>query len=667
MRVAVWLIYFLACLELFLVAGIPSLSPEKFRIDEEVFITANTISSHKNAVQYNYYDLPLCSNHHKKLPKVSNIGDSLTGKVDNSRSSPYDLHMHSNIVCQTLCYRSYKEKELALFRQIIADDYYVHWKLDDLPVAVRTHEVTIGDYVVRGYPVGFRYKIKDEDGQLHSKHYLYNHVRITVRVNLKEEQYEDGYHIVGFEVIPMSIRHEFVKDSDTTKENEESTFNPEKASLSTCNANVHAEESSDPNLWQSVEGKEENIVYTYDVKWEQSDIQWSNRWDIYMHANPNAEIRYFSLLNSLIVVLFISGIIAIILIRTLRKDISKYNKMAHHSDIEKDNALVDGKHKHELKGWKFIHGNVFQPPKRGAMLLSALVGSGVQLLGMLVSFIIFSMLGLTAPEQRSWLLSAMLFLFIFMGSIAGYTSARIYKFFDGKFLLQATSCTSLIYPGVMGSLFVATNLLISSLGSTVTVPVNTILLLLLLWIGVSTPLIFTGAYFGYSRKKITVPVRTSKERRYIPRDPWYWSSVCAVCLGGIIPFSAVYIELSIIMSAMWLDQIYVVFWLLFIVLFILIITCAEISVVTCYFQLCTEDYEWQWRSYLSSGCSALYMFVYICWYYHSQLQISGYISSLIYFSYAIMSSMTFFVLTGSIGFLACLNFNRLIYSSIKID
>ena len=31
-------------------------------------------------------------------------------------------------------------------------------------------------------------------------------------------------------------------------------------------------------------------------------------------------------------------------------------------------------------------------------------------------------------------------------------------------------------------------------------------------------------------------------------------------------------------------------------LFILIVTCAEIAIVMCYFQLCSEDYHWWWRS-----------------------------------------------------------------------
>ena len=39
-------------------------------------------------------------------------------------------------------------------------------------------------------------------------------------------------------------------------------------------------------------------------------------------------------------------------------------------------------------------------------------------------------------------------------------------------------------------------------------------------------------------------------------------------------------------------QFYYLFGFLFLVFIILIITCAEITIVLCYFQLCSEDYHW---------------------------------------------------------------------------
>jgi transmembrane 9 superfamily protein 2/4 len=55
------------------------------------------------------------------------------------------------------------------------------------------------------------------------------------------------------------------------------------------------------------------------------------------------------------------------------------------------------------------------------------------------------------------------------------------------------------------------------------------------------------------------------------------------------------------------------------VFLILIVTCSEITIVLCYFQLCSEDYHWWWRSYFTSGASALYLFAYSAFYFYSKV------------------------------------------------
>ncbi|CAN0509567.1 unnamed protein product, partial [Scytosiphon promiscuus] len=66
----------------------------------------------------------------------------------------------------------------------------------------------------------------------------------------------------------------------------------------------------------------------------------------------------------------------------------------------------------------------------------------------------------------------------------------------------------------------------------------------------------------------------------------------AVPFAGVLPFGAVLVELVFVMTAMWEQQLYFIFGFLMSVMLILTITCAEISIVMCYFQLCAEDYRW---------------------------------------------------------------------------
>jgi transmembrane 9 superfamily protein 2/4 len=137
--------------------------------------------------------------------------------------------------------------------------------------------------------------------------------------------------------------------------------------------------------------------------------------------------------------------------------------------------------------------------------------------------------------------------------------------------------------------------------------------------------------------------------------------------GGLLPFAAVFIELFFILSSMWHHQVYYVFGILFLVLCIALVTCAEVAIVLCYFQLCSEDYEWWWRACLNSGSSALYVFMYSAWYFFANLEISRAIPSIMYFAYMALVSAGFAAVTASVGFLACFAFCRAIYGSVKID
>ena len=145
------------------------------------------------------------------------------------------------------------------------------------------------------------------------------------------------------------------------------------------------------------------------------------------------------------------------------------------------------------------------------------------------------------------------------------------------------------------------------------------------------------------------------------------SPIFCVLVGGVLPFGAVFIELFFILSSIWLHQFYYVFGFLLLVLMILIITCAEISIVMCYFQLCAEDYHWWWRAFLTSGSSAGYMFAYSIFYFYTKLEITKPVSAVIYFCNMWVGAVMFFLLTGTIGFYACYWFVFKIFSSIKVD
>lgn len=50
-----------------------------------------------------------------------------------------------------------------------------------------------------------------------------------------------------------------------------------------------------------------------------------------------------------------------------------------------------------------------------------------------------------------------------------------------------------------------------------------------------------------------------------------------------------------------------------------------------------------------------------------QLNIIGFVPTLLYFSYSFLIALTFWMLTGTIGFYAAYFFLRRIYGAVKID
>ena len=101
-----------------------------------------------------------------------------------------------------------------------------------------------------------------------------------------------------------------------------------------------------------------------------------------------------------------------------------------------------------------------------------------------------------------------------MGVPAGYFSAHTYKSVKGTEWKKATLMTALLWPGVVVSAFFVLNFFIWGQASSGAMPFGTMLALLLMWFGISTPLVFVGAFFGFKAKITDPPTRTNE----IPRQ-----------------------------------------------------------------------------------------------------------------------------------------------------
>ncbi|KAI8428012.1 hypothetical protein MSG28_002310 [Choristoneura fumiferana] len=340
-----------------------------------------------------------------------------------------------------------------------------------------------------------------------------------------------------------------------------------------------------------------------------------------------------------------------IMVRTLRRDIARYN-----SDESIDDMM-------EETGWKLVHGDVFRPPPK-RMLFAAVI--------------VVAMLGMLSPASRGALMTAAIFLYVFMGLIAGYYSARLYSTMKGKQWKQAAFLTATLYPAIVFGTCFFLNFFIMGKHSSGAVPFSTMMALLCLWFCISLPLVYLGYYIGcHQNQAFQHPVRTNFIPRKVPEQVWYmnvlvWFASAKLCrqiilMAGILPFGAVFIELFFIFNALWENQFYYLFGFLFLVFCILVVSVSQISIVMVYFQLCGEDYHWWWKSFIVSGGSAVYILIYSIFYFFTKLEITEFIPTLLYIGYTGLMVLTFWLLTGTIGFFAAYTFIRKIYAAVKID
>mmetsp|Transcript_54197 Transcript_54197/g.61706 ORF Transcript_54197/g.61706 Transcript_54197/m.61706 type:complete len:729 (-) Transcript_54197:77-2263(-) len=622
----------------------PGVSPETYVTGEEVLMYTDLVNSKKTQVPFKFYKLPGCEEPKmtpfRKRRQRKNLGARLQGLE--LKPAPYIMKVKENYMCKPMCQVNIKAWRVQWLKKLIERQYRIHITFDGLPLLMRSKEL---NYAVRGFPVGFKAP-PSYTGLPHDEYYLYNHLKFTV--TYQEQPEGEGVHITGFDVHPVSIVHEIQKDG----------LGP-TSEVGSCNVEGVDPPVNDLKTYLALKtneiGHDLPVIYSYETEWIESDLNWADRWDVYLIGSPDDDIHSFAIINSLMIVLFLTGAIAAIMIRTLRKDIAGYNEMQTLEEAQ------------EETGWKLVHGDVFRPPSTHPMVFSILVGTGAQIGCAFFSTMMCSVVGLINPMKKGQTLTAIVLLYVLCGCVGGYVSARIFKFCDAKAWKQNTFLTAAGLPGFLISIFTILNIFLHFAGAATAVHFFTLLAIFGLWIAISTPMVFIGSFFGFRAEKLQVPVKVNQISRYVPELPWYANPPASYLLGGILPFGSVCIELFFIMSALWLHQIYYMMGFLLVVLLILGATCAEVSIVMTYLQLCAEDHRWWWKSFFNCASAGFYLFLYSLWFLMSRLDLVGVLPVVVYITYMGMISFCFGLFCGSLGVLCSFFFIRNIYGALKVD
>jgi transmembrane 9 superfamily protein 2/4 len=148
--------------------------------------------------------------------------------------------------------------------------------------------------------------------------------------------------------------------------------------------------------------------------------------------------------------------------------------------------------------------------------------------------LMFAVLGFLSPANRGGLMTALLLIFVFMGALAGYFATRVYKMFKLVEWKKNTLVTSLFFPGIVFGVFFVLNLMVWGEKSSGAVPFGTLIALLVLWLGISVPLVYLGSYFAFKKPAQEPPVKVNNiPRMLLPEQSWYTHPQFSILVGGM--------------------------------------------------------------------------------------------------------------------------------------
>ena len=608
----------------------------------------NNVSGDKENFLYSY-DYYYNRFHFCQPEKVEKQPESLGSVIFGDRiyNSPFQLNMLQEKECESLCKTVIPGDDAKFINKLIKNGFFQNWLIDGLPAAREVYDGrTKTSFYGAGFNLGFVQvtqgtdieatpkgaETTDKDVELETRNdrnmvktyelpYFANHFDIMIEYH---DRGEGNYRVVGVIVEPVSIK---------------------RSSPGTC------ETTGSPLML--AEENDNEVYFTYSVKFSESATSWATRWDKYLHVY-DPSIQWFSLINFSLVVVLLSSVVIHSLLRALKSDFARYNELNLDDDFQEDS------------GWKLNHGDVFRSPSQ-SLTLSILVGSGVQLFLMVTCSIFFAALGFLSPSSRGSLATVMFILYALFGFVGSYTSMGIYKFFNGPYWKANLILTPLLVPGAILLIIIALNFFLMFVHSSGVIPASTLFFMVFLWFLFSIPLSFAGSLIARKRCHWDEhPTKTNQIARQIPFQPWYLKTIPATLIAGIFPFGSIAVELYFIYTSLWFNKIFYMFGFLFFSFLLLTLTSSLVTILITYHSLCLENWKWQWRGFIIGGAGcALYVFIHSILF--TKFKLGGFTTIVLYVGYSSVISLLCCLVTGSIGFISSMLFVRKIYSSIKVD
>jgi transmembrane 9 superfamily member 3 len=625
------------------------LDAHRYERGEEVILWVNKIGPYRNPQEtYFYYSLPFCQPKEYIESDHNGLGESLQSYE--LTMSPLEIQFAVNAPEKVLCTKKLSVEEAQNFEHAVDNQYWYQLFIDDLPIWGMVGEILDhGHHVADG--------LDDVDMQLPgaSKKTASN----TNNDNKKKRSKRENSQLrVGGDGAERQVL----------------LYTHKRLSLSYNGDRVIAVNLTNDRPVRIEAGVP--ITFTYSVQWEATDVLFEDRFDRYLDS-PFFEhqIHFFSIFNSFMMVVFLVGLVSMILMRTLKKDYARFGvdlgSSDHHGhgrsssphDSESGGDLLDVG---DESGWKQVHGDVFRPPPHLA-LFSALLGTGHQLVLLVFSVLLLSMVG-AYYRNRGTVVTAFVVCYAFTSFVAGYAGGGYYARNGGRSWKAAMMATATLFPGVCFAAMLVLNAVAVSYGSLASISFGTVAFIVLLWALISLPLTIVGTVLGKNwNGEPDNPCAVKKLPRQIPERPWYLRCWLNIVLGGVLPFGSIFIEMYFIFTSFWHYKYYYVYSFLMLVFAILIVVTVCVTIVSTYFLLNAEDYRWKWTSFLSAASTAAYVFLYAVYFFFFKTHMSGFLQTAFYFLYTSLFCFGLAILTGSIGYVGTAIFIRRIFRAVKIE
>ncbi|KAI8091041.1 uncharacterized protein B0P05DRAFT_485514 [Gilbertella persicaria] len=567
-----------------------------YKEGDEVVVWMNTVGPLNNRQEtYPYFQLPFCQGPHSLEHHHETLGEALQGM--DLVNSGIPLQYKKDEANKLYCTKVLDAKDIDVLRYAVDNQYWYTMFVDDLPVSgIVGRDANEGETE------------RTTDPHFKALH-VYTHKSFSIQYN-------------NDKIISVSLQHASPV---------ELKYNQQSLELS----------------------------FTYSIDWNPTDIAFEDRFDSLLETDFfEHKVHWLSIFSSFMMVLFLTGLVSVILLRTVKRDFTRYDREEGLTDFDRDLG--------DEYGWKQVHGDVFRQPPR-LMLMSILMGTGSQLVILSAVVILYTILG-DLYAERATILTATIFLYALTSFVAGYTSARYYIRYGGKDWVKTFIMTASLWPGAVSLICGFINTLAIYYNSSRAISFYTLLSIVALWIFLCFPLTLLGTIVGRNwGSQPDFPCRVNPIPRPIPEKIWYAEPLVIVMLGGILPFASIFIEIYFIFTSFWTYKIYYVYGFMLLVFVILLIVSACVSIVSTYFLLNSEDHRWHWVSFMTCASTAGYVYLYSIYYFMVKTKMTGMFQTSFYFGYTALLSLGMFCMLGFVGHVAAGQFVRKIYQNVKID